>query len=208
MLRVTNVHTGDRAEVPIPDGHRPVRIAVCATDRRSGEVAGVVERAFTYEGADVDRVDDAAAADLAIGETAEGSAPAIVVAPVRGDADAQGQTFTYRCVAAHYREPVDLTEESLADAERQLGRLRDHVAELRAGGPAPEPSNVCHLELAISDAFEERFLDAIHDDLDTPAALEVIDEVAQGLGDAAGLHPGRAAAMAGRWAAMLGLDLR
>jgi hypothetical protein len=208
MLRVMNVRTGNPTEVPIPDGHRPVRIALCATDRRSGELARVVERAFAYQGADVDRSGGAAAADLVIGEPAEGSAPTIVVAQVRGDADAQGRAFTYRCVAAHYREPVDLTEDSLADADRQLERLRGHVAELRAGGPAPEPSNVCHLELAIADAFEERFLAAIHDDLDTPAALEVIDEVAQGLGDAAGLHPGRAAAMVGRWAAMLGLDLR
>jgi hypothetical protein len=208
MLKVMDARTGGLVEVAALDDGRPVRIAVRGGDTRAAEVAALVERLLTYEGADVRRGVDAAEADLIVGDLDDGQAPALVPGPVGGRADdTNSPAAALRRAATHYREPLELGEAELGDAERRLERLRGQLDELRAGGPAPEPSDVCHLELATADQLEERFLTAIHDDLDTPAALGVLEEVAAGQGDAAGLHPGRAAAMVSRWAAMLGLDL-
>ena len=113
--------------------------------------------------------------------------------------------LTLCCHAIHHRQPLEITPDALAAARLRLDRFHALLADLRAGGPAPEPSNVCFLEETTADGLERRFLDALGDDFDTPAALDVLEEVAEGRGEAAGLHPGRAAAMLGRWAAILGI---
>ena len=109
------------------------------------------------------------------------------------------------CHAAHHRQPLEVTPDALKAAKLRLDRFHALLADLRAGGPAPEPSNVCLLEETTADGLERRFLDARHGELETPAALDVLEEVVEGRGEAAGLHPGRAAAMLGRWATILGI---
>lgn len=98
-------------------------------------------------------------------------------------------------ISTHYRTGLDYRE---ADLERAAARLeRFRVAARQALVPA-NPG------WAEEGGFRARFFAALDDDLDTPAALQVLDELAE-LGLAGN---GRAAELLGELAAAIGLELR
>jgi len=118
---------------------------------------------------------------------------------------------------AHYRSPIEVTPETLADAEKALGRLdglarRFDVAELLAEtdgafvveGTPPATS----VDPGASAAFRAR----MDDDLDTPGALAGIFELVTAAHSAADVgdedEGGRLAHTAAVLAAALGLSLR
>jgi cysteinyl-tRNA synthetase len=76
------------------------------------------------------------------------------------------EAFLMWIVGAHYRKPVAYTEETLEDAGRAAGRVRDVVRRLdRDAAPAAD-----------LDALAERFFDELADDFNTAAARGVLFE--------------------------------
>jgi cysteinyl-tRNA synthetase len=70
---------------------------------------------------------------------------------------------------ARYRTPLNFTWTALAGAERTLDRLRSRMAGWAADPRAGQAPGCA--------GYEERFWRAVHDDLDTPAALAVLHEL-------------------------------
>ena len=75
----------------------------------------------------------------------------------------QGEIIRFWMLSAHYRQPIDFTADSLAQAKAQLDRFYGALA--RAGGPAA------------SAEVDERVLSALSDDLNTPLALSALHEM-------------------------------
>jgi cysteinyl-tRNA synthetase len=76
------------------------------------------------------------------------------------------EAFLMWIVGAHYRKPVDYTKETLEDAARAAGRVRDVVRRLDPeGSPSPD-----------LDELAERFFDELADDFNTAAARGVLFE--------------------------------
>ncbi|HEY7400368.1 MAG TPA: cysteine--tRNA ligase, partial [Actinomycetota bacterium] len=96
------------------------------------------------------------------------------------------------CFGTQYRSEMNFSWEALQGEHRRLVDLRRRMASW--DGPA-----------ALSDdakAFDARFREAIADDLATPRALVVVNEVV-----ASSLPPGERYALLASWDAVLGLDL-
>ena len=112
------------------------------------------------------------------------------------DMVARSDPRAYRLLVlrAHYRRPIEVTNETVAEAERALDRL-DTLARRFELDPAPDP-----VEGAAPDVDAtalSRFVGHMDQDLDTPAALaEVFDLVreAHAAGDTG--DPGRALVLA------------
>jgi cysteinyl-tRNA synthetase len=81
------------------------------------------------------------------------------------DAGWQGETLRWALLSAHYRAPLDFTEELLKQAQASLDRL--YGALLRLKHVAAE-----HAEPPMT------FLDALADDLNTPAAIAELSALA------------------------------
>jgi cysteinyl-tRNA synthetase len=98
----------------------------------------------------------------------------------------RGEVLRYQLLSAHYRQPLDWSEEALKQSQRTLDRmyavLRDTKAELGGLPAAAEPS--------------EAFLQALRDDINTPVALAEMNRVARQLGKAATADERRALAAA------------
>ncbi len=73
----------------------------------------------------------------------------------------------YLFLQARYRSQLNFTWEALAGAGRALQRLRDRMAEWARDPSAAPPAR----------PYQERFQAAIDDDLDTPRALAVLNEL-------------------------------
>jgi len=106
---------------------------------------------------------------------------------------------------SHYRSPIDVTDDSLRDAEAALARLDAFARRVAAtAGLASQPRDPDVDALA-------RFRAAMDDDLQTPAATALLFDLvrranaALDAGDAVAAAP--SAAAAGEIAAALGLDL-
>lgn len=88
-------------------------------------------------------------------------------------AEHRGETVRAALLAAHYRAPVALTDDALAEARNVLDRLYRAVGDVAAN----------------EGAVDGTFLDALADDLNTPAAMAQLHELAgdanRGDGDAA-----------------------
>lgn len=69
--------------------------------------------------------------------------------------------FRYLCLQAHYRSKLNFTWESLEGAQNALNRLRSTVRSWNA----PQKGAV---------DFEQKFLDVLNDDLNTPEALSIM----------------------------------
>jgi cysteinyl-tRNA synthetase len=69
-------------------------------------------------------------------------------------------------VRSHYRKPVDFSPEALADAQRAVDRIRELGRRLDPEAPPPTPRR--------ADEFEHRFVRALENDFNTPAALEQV----------------------------------
>jgi cysteinyl-tRNA synthetase len=86
---------------------------------------------------------------------------------------------------SHYRSPIDVTQDSLWDAERSLERLDTFARKAAELGVAAEPD---------SEALD-RFRAAMDDDLDTPRATALVFDLVRranpllGAGDAEGAAP-------------------
>lgn len=100
-------------------------------------------------------------------------------------AEHRGETVRAALLAAHYRAPVALTSDALAEARNVLDRLYRAVGEVAAD----------------AGAVDADFLDALADDLNTPAAMARLHELA----GAANRGDGQAAVALKSSAAMLGL---
>jgi cysteinyl-tRNA synthetase len=78
-------------------------------------------------------------------------------------------------LGAHYRNPLEFSEERIEDASRALQRLRGPVGEAERlaakGPPAPGPDHGLFQEM---EAHRARFQAAMDDDFNTPQALGVL----------------------------------
>jgi L-cysteine:1D-myo-inositol 2-amino-2-deoxy-alpha-D-glucopyranoside ligase len=113
------------------------------------------------------------------------------------------QTFSadgLRCYLAshHYRTPWEYNEPDLEAAQLRADRLRSAAT---ASGGSGDPVDVADLG--------ERFTAAMADDLDTPAALDILDQLAHRIlsGDEAAQTLDEAQAVLRRLASVLGLRL-
>ena len=136
---------------------------------------------------------------------------------------ARSDARAYRLLVlrSHYRSPIEVTPDTVADAEAGLARLdelarRFDLADPLASGPVVDPRLDGGNGGAGGDGLDSvavtRFRERMDDDLDTPGALAgVFDLVrranaAADAGDMVGA--GRAATTAGLLCAALGLALR
>ena len=98
--------------------------------------------------------------------------------------------FRWLALQARYRAPLNFSPEGLAGADRALRQLRERVAEWGRGPDGPRGD------------CGERFLAAVNDDLDLPAAMALVSELGR-----SALAPGAKAALLLDWDRVLGLDL-
>ncbi|HEY6875837.1 MAG TPA: cysteine--tRNA ligase [Candidatus Dormibacteraeota bacterium] len=98
--------------------------------------------------------------------------------------------FRYLVLQAKYRTKLNFSPEAMAGADRALRQLRDHVSDWSAG-PDGERGD-----------FEERFRNALADDLDLPGAMALVAELLR-----SDLAPGAKARLLSGWDSVLGLDL-
>jgi cysteinyl-tRNA synthetase len=103
---------------------------------------------------------------------------------------APGEAIRFFLLTAHYRQPLDLTDEGLSEAKRALDRFYGALARAGAGGTA-EP--------------DEELLAALADDLNTPAALARLHGLLSELNRAKFGQAAAAAAALRASAALLGL---
>jgi cysteinyl-tRNA synthetase len=101
--------------------------------------------------------------------------------------------FRYLALQARYRTKLDFSVDGLAGAGRALGQLRDRIADWSRGAVV-EDARGAH--------FESRFREALADDLDLPAAMALVAELAR-----ADVAPGAKASLLRSWDRVLGLDL-
>lgn len=103
--------------------------------------------------------------------------------------------YRLMCLQAHYRSELEFSWENLAAAQTRLKRLIQTVAALRARGEAKGAASAA--------PYAERLDAALSDDLNTPKALPVLDEL---LADKRVSPADRLAALED-FDAVLGLDL-
>ncbi|MEK0081627.1 cysteine--tRNA ligase [Geminicoccaceae bacterium SYSU G07066] len=72
-----------------------------------------------------------------------------------------GEAVRWWMLGTHYRQPIDYTEEALAEAKRALNRFYSALARVPASAGEPDPALV----------------EALADDLNTPKALAVLHEL-------------------------------
>ncbi|MFA5786352.1 MAG: cysteine--tRNA ligase [Actinomycetota bacterium] len=106
--------------------------------------------------------------------------------------------FRFLSLQSRYRTQLNFTWDALAASETALHRLRSKVAEWSClPGPSTGPSGRDEAD------YEARFLAAVEDDLNLPAALSLISRL-----DAdPDLQPAAKARLVAGWDRILGLDL-
>lgn len=96
----------------------------------------------------------------------------------------RGEALRYLLLSAHYRQPLDWSDEALERCRRTLDRLYGILRTARdAHGP-----------LEAGDQPGEAFLDALRDDLNTPVALAELNRAARDLANAESAEQAQAAA--------------
>lgn len=80
--------------------------------------------------------------------------------------------YRYLALQAHYRSQLSFSWESLEAAQNGLDNLYEMVRELGMGGLAYNFEDE-----STQMKYEEKFLEAINDDLDMPKALTIIEEL-------------------------------
>ena len=103
--------------------------------------------------------------------------------------------FRYLCLTSRYRRQLRFSPDALAAAGKARARLGAHLAEW--GNPAPAP------ESPVAKEWDERFRDAVLDDLDVPRAITVV----WGMAGDDKVTPGERATLVRDWDRVLGLGL-
>ncbi len=103
-------------------------------------------------------------------------------------------SYRYLTFETRYRKEMDFSERALRSADTAVKRLRQRMAEW--GGPAKSLGQEAR-------AFDERFRDAVADDLDMPRALVVLSELAS----SSAVPDGEKYALVASWDQVLGLDV-
>ncbi len=98
--------------------------------------------------------------------------------------------YRYLVMQAKYRTKMSYSSEGLAGADRALRQLRTRVADWSRGPDGPRGD------------FDTRFREALADDLDLPAAMALVSELAH-----SDLAAGARAALLTEWDRVLGLEL-
>ena len=101
--------------------------------------------------------------------------------------------FRYLALQAKYRTKLNFSTAGLAGADRALRTLRERVSDWSRDAST--------LDAGAAD-FEARFRSAIADDLDLPAVMALVAELAR-----SAVAPGAKAALLREWDRVLGLDL-
>ncbi|MEX0875017.1 MAG: cysteine--tRNA ligase [Actinomycetota bacterium] len=120
------------------------------------------------------------------------------------DAGVDPLAFRYLCFTGRYRRQVHFTQDALDAAATALRRLREQVALLGVAGSAVSTDPDLRADLRDGAvAYHDRFIGAIDDDLDLPAAVTVLHET---LADDS-IPPTDRRSLVGSWDEILGLDL-
>ncbi|MGH2829301.1 MAG: cysteine--tRNA ligase [Actinomycetota bacterium] len=115
-----------------------------------------------------------------------------------GDLEARGHTeplaIRLLFLQSRYRAQMNFTLDALGAAETTLARWRRLIGDWSADGSPPSD---------VEQKYEQRFADAIDDDLDTPSAVALSAEVVS----TPALSPAGKVRLLTHWDAVLGLDL-
>jgi len=103
-------------------------------------------------------------------------------------------SFRWLTFQTRYRSEMDFTWDAMETSDAKVKQLRRRMAEW--GGPAA-------IDGERASSYDARFRDAVASDLDMPAAVVVVNEVA----GASDLSDGEKYALLASWDAVLGLDL-
>ena len=79
--------------------------------------------------------------------------------------------FKLFCYTAHYRTKLNFTFDGASSSQKALNRLRESYIKHRNGNEAISAEEI--------NAYKEKFLDAINDDLNIPLAMSIIWEIAR-----------------------------
>jgi cysteinyl-tRNA synthetase len=82
-------------------------------------------------------------------------------------------------LSAHYRGPIDFTEEAVTGAEQGVRRLHNTVRNVRARLTATCETDYTGTGHADLDRYRQAFNDAMDDDLNTPRALAALHDMAR-----------------------------
>ncbi len=123
-------------------------------------------------------------------------------------AKSDGRAYRLLVLRSHYRSPIEVTPETIADAESGLARLdemgrRFGIGELLAEGPVVDRSGGSDVDANSVARFRAR----MDDDLDTPGALAVVFDLVRRANSAADAADDVGAARAAGTAALLGAAL-
>ncbi len=90
--------------------------------------------------------------------------------------DYKGEVVRYFLLSAHYRSPLDYTENSLREASSSLNRVYSSLRriEQEISGPISGKREKLH---PFIEELSEKFMRAMDDDFNTPTALSVIFEM-------------------------------
>ncbi|MBP3194615.1 MAG: cysteine--tRNA ligase [Cardiobacteriaceae bacterium] len=83
-----------------------------------------------------------------------------------------GETLRFFILQTHYRAPLNYSEEGLQEAKKALTRLYSAISQLNDDA-------VTVTDTESYKKYEEKFLEALNDDLNTPKALAVLFEIAK-----------------------------
>jgi cysteinyl-tRNA synthetase len=100
--------------------------------------------------------------------------------------------FRHLALQAKYRTKLNFSVEGLAGADRALRQLRERIAEWSKDGRGADAGAT----------YETRFRAALADDLDLPAVMALVSELAR-----SDIAPGTKASLLVAWDRVLGLDL-
>ncbi|HEY7906930.1 MAG TPA: cysteine--tRNA ligase [Wenzhouxiangella sp.] len=92
-------------------------------------------------------------------------------------ADWPGEVLRYVLLTAHYRQPLDWSNKVLKQAQTNLDRLYQRLAD---HGPIAPPKDAL-----APDEIDDRVLEALEDDLNTPTALAALNQLAKEIDQAA-----------------------
>jgi cysteinyl-tRNA synthetase len=83
-----------------------------------------------------------------------------------------GEVLRFFLISTHYRSPINFSDHNLNNAKVAITRLYTAVRDL-------EVSEAAMNEIVINDNYEQKFMDALDDDFNTPMAIAVLFELSK-----------------------------